>query len=293
MSRIFRGILIGGAVFFGLFILSLIVALVNSPLLGRAKIAVVEINGVITDSKEINKQIISMGDRDDVKAIVLRIDSPGGGVAASQEVYEEIKKVAKKKKVVASLGSAAASCGYYIPVATDKIVANPGTITGSIGVIMEFTDLHQILDKIGVKGYVVKSGRFKDIGSPFRSMEKDEKRLLTALVKDVYGQFVDVVSENRGIERDKVKKIADGRIFTGRSALKMGYVDKLGNFQDAVALAASMTNIKGKPLLIYPEKKKGIIDIFLGANVKGMIENLSDILSIFSSAFYHAPAYIY
>ncbi len=291
MSRVFKGILVAGAVFFGLFVLSLIIALSNSPLIGGDKIAIVEIKGVITDPKEINDRLISMGERKDVKAIVLRIDSPGGGVAASQEVYEEIKKITKKKKVVASMGSVAASGGYYIAVATDKIVANPGTITGSIGVLMEFADLHEILEKIGIKGYVIKSGRFKDTGSPFRSMEKDEKKLLMALVKDVYDQFVQVVAENRGIDRKKVERIADGRIFTGRSALKMGYVDKLGNFQDAVSLAASMTNIKGKPTLVYPEKK-GIIDIFLGANIKGLIESLSGIISVFSGAIYHAPAYI-
>lgn len=219
------------------------------------KIAVVEITGIITDSKAVNKEIIEYGERDDIKAVILRIDSPGGGVGPSQEIYNEIKKLKNKKKVVASMGSVAASGGYYIAVASDKIFANPGTLTGSIGVIMEFANAEELLSKIGVKGYVVKSGEYKDIGSPIRKMKDNEKKLLQSVIDNVHEQFVQVVSENRGIKIDHAKAIADGRIFTGEQAKKLNLVDELGNLQDTIDAAAKIVGIKGKPVVIYPRKK--------------------------------------
>lgn len=219
------------------------------------KIAVIEITGIITDSKAINKEIIEYGERDDIKAIILRIDSPGGGVGPSQEIYNEIKKLKNKKKVVASMGSVAASGGYYIAAASDKIFANPGTLTGSIGVIMEFANAEELLAKIGVKGYVVKSGEYKDIGSPIRKMKDDEKKLLQSVIDNVHEQFVQVVSENRGIKIDDANGIADGRIFTGEQAKKLNLVDELGNLQDTIDAAAKIVGIKGKPVVIYPRKK--------------------------------------
>ncbi|MBI3399291.1 MAG: signal peptide peptidase SppA [Deltaproteobacteria bacterium] len=219
------------------------------------KVAVVEIEGIITESNSINKQIKQYGERDDIKAIVVRIDSPGGGVGPSQEVYRELKKISAKKKVVASMGSVAASGGYYIAAAANKIVANPGTITGSIGVIMEFANAEELLQKIGFKGYVIKSGKYKDIGSPLRGMKEDEKRLIHGVIDDVHKQFVSIVAENRKLKIDVVKKFADGRIFSGAQAKNIGLVDELGNFQDAIDTAASMAKIKGKPVVIYPEKK--------------------------------------
>ncbi|MBI5892706.1 MAG: signal peptide peptidase SppA [Deltaproteobacteria bacterium] len=219
------------------------------------KIAVIEITGVITDSKAINKEIIEYGERDDIKAVILRIDSPGGGVGPSQEIYREVKKLKNKKKVIASMGSVAASGGYYIAAASDKIFANPGTLTGSIGVIMEFANAEELLSKIGVKGYVVKSGEYKDIGSPIRKMKDNEKKLLQSVIDNVHEQFVQVVSENRGIKVDDAKGIADGRIFTGAQAKKLNLVDELGNLQDTIDAAAKIVGIKGKPVVIYPRKK--------------------------------------
>lgn len=219
------------------------------------KIAVIEITGIITDSKAVNKEIIEYGERDDIKAVILRIDSPGGGVGPSQEIYNEIKKLKNKKKVVASMGSVAASGGYYIAAASDKIFANPGTLTGSIGVIMEFANAEELLAKIGVKGYVVKSGEYKDIGSPIRKMKDDEKKLLQSVIDNVHEQFVQVVSENRGIKIDDAKAIADGRIFTGEQAKELNLVDELGNLQDTIDAAAKIVGIKGKPVVIYPRKK--------------------------------------
>lgn len=219
------------------------------------KIAVIEITGVITDSKAINKEIIEYGERDDIKAVILRIDSPGGGVGPSQEIYREVKKLKNKKKVIASMGSVAASGGYYIAAASDKIFANPGTLTGSIGVIMEFANAEELLSKIGVKGYVVKSGEYKDIGSPIRKMKDNEKKLLQSVIDNVHEQFVQVVSENRGIKIDDAKGIADGRIFTGEQAKKLNLVDELGNLQDTIDATAKIVGIKGKPVVIYPRKK--------------------------------------
>lgn len=264
LSRVLRASIIVALIFLVIFIFSFIVALFDSSLLPIGdKIGVVEINGVITDAKRINEELARMRERGDIKAIILRIDSPGGGVAPSQEIYEEVKKTRKKKRIVASLGSVAASGGYYIAVGADKIVANPGSITGSIGVVVEFANIKELLDKIGVKGYVIKSGEFKDIGSPFRDMTGKERTFLQGLVRTLHEQFVDVVAENRGIEREKVKKIADGRIFTGTQALKLGLVDKLGNFYDAVDLASRLAGIRGKPILVYPERR-GIWSFLFG-----------------------------
>jgi protease-4 len=243
---------------FGLFITSflfLAVILGGNGLPFGDKVAVIEVDGIITEPDSINQQIKEYGERDDVKTIVIRINSPGGGVGPSQEVYREIKKVSAKKKVVASMGAVAASGGYYIAAAADKIIANPGTITGSIGVIMEFANAEELFAKIGLKGYVVKSGEYKDIGSPFRGMKDNEKKLLQDVIDDVHKQFIDVVAENRKLKVDVVRKFADGRIFSGAQAKNIGLVDDIGNFQDAIDMAASMANIKGKPVVLYPEKK--------------------------------------
>ena len=240
--------------FFGL--LLLFTALIGGDGLSFGdKVAVVEIEGVITESNSINKQIKEYGERKDVKAVVVRIDSPGGGVGPSQEIYRELKKISVEKRVVASMGSVAASGGYYVAAAADKIIANPGTITGSIGVIMEFANVEDLLKKIGLKGYVIKSGEYKDIGSPLRKMKEDEKRLIQGVIDDVHEQFINIVAENRKLDIGTVKKLADGRIFSGSQARDMKLVDELGNFQEAIDAAASLANIKGKPFVIYPEKR--------------------------------------
>jgi len=220
------------------------------------KIGVIPIHGVIRNSDTIIEQLINFRNDKKIKAIILRINSPGGGVAPSQEIYCETRRTTQKKKVIASLGSLAASGGYYIASAADKIIANPGTLTGSIGVLMEFVRIEELLNKIGIEMQVIKSGEFKDIGSPNRKMTDRERELLESLSKDIRDQFVTAVSIGRNMPREKVLEIADARIFSGRQAKMLGLVDGLGNFRDAVNLAKRMANIKGEVKLVYPEEKR-------------------------------------
>jgi len=220
------------------------------------KIGVIPIDGLIKDADAITEQLISFRDDKKIKAIILRINSPGGGVGPSQEIYIEIRRTTQTKKVIASLGSLAASGGYYVASAADKIIANPGTLTGSIGVLMEFIRVEELFKKIGIEMRVIKSGEFKDIGSPNRKMTDREKELLMNLLEDIRNQFVTAVSEGRNMPREKVLEIADGRIFSGREAKELGLVDSLGNFHDAVNLAKRMAHIKGDVKLIYVEKKR-------------------------------------
>ncbi len=222
---------------------------------GEDRIGVVNIKGVITDSKTAVDQISKYSDDPGIKSIIVRIDSPGGGVAASQEIYQSILTAKTKKKIVASLGSVAASGGYYIACASDRIVSNPGTVTGSIGAIMHFTNVEETMKKIGLRASAVKSGRYKDIGSPLRDMTPDERALMQGVIDDIYDQFIDAVSANRKIQKEKLKEYADGRIFTGRQALQLGLVDVLGDMDSAVKTAARLAGIKGKPEVVYPKEK--------------------------------------
>ncbi|MEK6656015.1 MAG: signal peptide peptidase SppA [Nitrospirota bacterium] len=231
--------------------------------IGGEKIAIINIKGVIVDSKSTVREIRKYADNPSVKAVIVRIDSPGGGVVASQEIYEELKwlKEKKQKKVVASMGTVAASGGYYVACASDWIVANPGTLTGSIGVIMEFANLEGLFKKIGVEGVVIKSGKHKDIGSPFRSITKDEKELLQAIIDDVYAQFISAVADGRKMKPEAVKELADGRIFTGRQAKELKLVDELGTMQDAINITARLAGIKGEPGIIEKRMDFSILDL--------------------------------
>jgi protease-4 len=222
----------------------------------RDKIGVVPIKGVLNTSKEIVAQLDKYAEDDDIKAVVLRVDSPGGAVVPAQEIYDKINKIKEKKKVVTSMGSVAASGGYYIACASDKIVANPGTITGSIGVIIQFPQVKELLKKIGLKSTVIKSGKYKDVGSPSREISQDEMKLLQGLVDDIYNQFVEAVSSSRKIPKKKVEEIADGRIITGRQALELGLVDYLGTMEYSIDLAARLSGIEGKPQVVYPKEKR-------------------------------------
>lgn len=219
------------------------------------KVGVVKVEGFIGDAHDVVEQLNQFAKDDNVKAIILRIDSPGGGVAPSQEIHSAIVDVKKNKKVVASMGAIAASGGYMIACAADKIVANPGTVTGSISAIMHFANAEELLKKVGLKSSVVKSGKFKDIGSPVREMTSEEKELLQELVDDIYDQFLDMVAQSRNIPKKNLENIADGRVFTGRQAFKLGLVDYLGDMGYAVTLAGEMSGIKGKPEVLYPKKK--------------------------------------
>lgn len=219
------------------------------------KVGVVKVEGFIGDTRDVVEQLSQFGKDDAIKAVVLRIDSPGGGVASSQEIYAAVAELKKKKKVIASMGSLAASGGYMVACATDKIVANPGTITGSISAVMHFANAQELLKKVGLKASVVKSGKFKDIGSPVREMTPEERALIQELVDDIYDQFLDMVARDRNIAKENLRKIADGRVFTGRQAQKLGLVDDLGDMGYAVTLAAEMSGITGKPEVVYAKKK--------------------------------------
>jgi protease-4 len=223
------------------------------------KVGVVSVNGIIHDSMEIMEQLEDFGRDDSIVAVVLRIDSPGGGVAASQEIYDAVLELKKKKKVVVSMGSVAASGGLLIACGADKIVANAGTITGSISAIMQFANIEELLKKIGLKSSVVKSGKYKDIGSPLRDMTPEERKIIQDLIDDIYNQFVDVIVRDRNIARKQVVAIADGRVFTGRQAKKYGLVDYIGDMGAAAKIACQLAGRDGKYDLVYPRKKHGSI----------------------------------
>lgn len=230
----------------------------------RDKIGIVTVEGVIADSREITEQLDEFGEDNSIAAVVLRVDSPGGGVAASQEIYDAIIELKKKKKVVASMGSVAASGGLLVACAADKIVANPGTITGSISAIMHFANVEELLKKVGVKSSVIKSGEYKDIGSPLREMTPEEKVIVQDLVDDIYNQFVEVIVRDRKMPPEKVKEIADGRVFSGRKAKELGLVDFLGDMSSAVKLAGKLAGKEGKFDLVYPDKKRlSILDLMV------------------------------
>ncbi len=270
MKNIAKNILAAaGAFFILILIISFIAALSTkeTPIFGD-KVAVINVEGLIMDSADINAQIKGYAERDDVKVVVVRINSPGGGVGASQEIYRELKKLREKKKVVVSMGGVAASGGYYIAAAADSIVANPGTITGSIGVIIEFLNFEELFKKLGLKGYVIKSGKYKDVGSPLREMKGEETELVQAVIDDVHRQFVEAIAEGRKMDVVKVEKYADGRILSGAQAKALGFVDVLGNMTDAIEHGAKLAGIKGKPHVIYPPKKGFFESVFEDSSAK-------------------------
>jgi protease-4 len=240
------------------------------------KIAIVEIKGIIAQSSGIIEEIHQYQEDEGVKAIILRIDSPGGGVAPSQEIHREVLKAKSKKKIVTSMGSVAASGGYYIACASDLIVANPGTITGSIGVLMEFTNIEELFKKIGVKGVVLKSGEHKDIGSPLREMTPEEKKIIQNVIDNVHQQFIQAVAVGRKMDQAKVTQIADGRILTGEQAKQFGLVDQIGNLEDAIDLVAKMLKIEGKPNILYPKKKLSLWELLIKETASLIIETLNE-----------------
>jgi len=232
--------------------------------LGRKRVALVEVRGAVLDPDPVVAQLRKYARDRSVAAIVLRIESPGGSVAAAQEIHRAVLQARDAgKRVVASMGNLAASGGYYIAVAADTIVANPGTITGSIGVIAKFPNVEELLDKLGLKVEVVKSGRYKDIGSPLRRMKEEERRLLREVLEDAYEQFLEAVAIGRGLPDGRIRPYADGRIFTGRQALSLGFVDVLGGYQDAIDLAGRMAGIGPSPPTVGG-RRRGLIERLLG-----------------------------
>jgi len=222
------------------------------------RVGVIEVEGVIQDSRETLRQIKMMAEDERVKAVLLRVNSPGGGVAPSQEIYQALNELRTKhdKPVVVSMSTMAASGGYYISCAADSVLALPGTLTGSIGVILEFPDLQEVFRKVGIGMKTVKSGPHKDIGSPFRDMTESDRELLQSMVDDVYGQFVEVVVESRGLSEDSVRAIADGRVFSGRQALEAGLVDKMGSYHDALGVAGRMCELGDEPETTRAKKSR-------------------------------------
>jgi protease-4 len=265
-----RPLLIAMALLCGIFAFFLVLILTVSRILDRPtrfvmhnQVGVIEVAGVIVDSKKVIEQLDDFHENGSVKAIVLRVDSPGGGVGPSQEIHDAVKRIDTDKPVVVSMGSVAASGGYYIAAPARVIFANPGTLTGSIGVIMEFTNFQELLEKIGLHSQVVKSGKHKDIGSPVRPMTEEDRALLQALIDDVHSQFVDSVAAGRKLDTQKVRTLADGRIFTGRQAKELGLVDELGGLDAAVRRAGELAGIDGKPDVIYPPSDKPKLIDFL------------------------------
>ncbi|MDE0482473.1 MAG: signal peptide peptidase SppA [Candidatus Poribacteria bacterium] len=248
-----------------LFFLSVIVRImmVGTSSIGQ-KVAVLDITGIISKSDAPIKLIHAYRDDPSVKAIVLRINTPGGSVAPVQEIHRELTKL--DKPIVASMGGTAASGGYYIACAADTIVANPGTLTGSIGVIMQFTKMKGLYEKIGLEQQVIKSGQFKDAGSIFRDLTEEEKDVLQGTVDDVYNQFVDAIVKSREehLNRDEIVKLADGRIFSGKQAQTHKLIDKLGNLQDAIKIAGALGNIEGTPKIVRKQRKSSLLEQLLG-----------------------------
>ncbi|MDE0634588.1 MAG: signal peptide peptidase SppA [Candidatus Poribacteria bacterium] len=270
-----RRVLIIISVIVILFLLSVIVRImmVGTSPIGH-KVAVLDITGIISKSDAPIKLIHTYRDDASVKALVLRINTPGGSVAPVQEIHRELTKL--KKPIVASMGGTAASGGYYIACAADTIVANPGTLTGSIGVIMQFTKMKGLYEKIGLEQQIIKSGQFKDAGSIFRDLTEEEKNVLQGTVDDVYNQFVDAIIESREkhLTRDEIVKLADGRIFSGKQAQTHKLVDKLGNLQDAIKIAGELGNIEGTPKIVRKQRKSSLLEQLLGIKHNSQFDDI-------------------
>jgi len=255
LAIIFGGLFL--CVFGFLFLLSTLVRTDGrATLIAGDVVGVVEVTGPITDAKRVLKELDDFREQDNVKSVVVRIDSPGGSVGASQEIYDAIKRTRKTKKVVASMGSIAASGGFYIACAAEKVFANPGTLTGSIGVIFEIPNVQGVLKWAGIQMQTLTAGKMKDAGSPFRELTADERAYFQEVLSDVHKQFIEAVAEGRGLSADEVKPHADGRVFTGRQAKEWKLVDSLGGFDEAVREAAQMAGIRGKPKLEYPRQER-------------------------------------
>ena len=247
----------------------------DTSLVDKPGIGLVEVKGMIVDSRETIRQLRYFLKKDTIKAVVLRVDSPGGVVAPSQEISEEVKKFAAKKRIIVSMGSLAASGGYYISAPATLIYANPGTITASIGVILKLSNIEALMDKIGIKSYTLKTGKFKDSGSPLRKFSEEDRAMLQAVIDNTHEQFVNAVASGRKLPVEEVRKIADGRILSGEQAKALKLVDRLGTLQDAIEEAGKQAGIKGEPEVIQaPRRKLNYWDIL----VDGMEEKFNGTL---------------
>jgi protease-4 len=278
------GLVIAFFVIFGFLTLTVFSLIFSEPddetvSTGGEKVALVELNEPIISSEAIVRQFKKYRENRSVKAIVFRVESPGGGVAASQEMYEEVKKTRDSgKPVVVSMGAVAASGGYYVSLGATRIVANPGTLTGSIGVIFQFLHVNELMKKLGIDESTFKSGRLKDSGSPFRKVNPEDEKYFQGLIADVYDQFVNVVATERKLDIRYVKKFADGRVFTGRQAKEYGFIDTLGTLENAVSIAAKLGGIEGKPRIIREYRRKAFLERVFGEAVTDMTQLKDDLL---------------
>lgn len=264
-------IAISVVVVFGIFVLGFIGSMTAGEDIGvsgfsSGNVGVLEVEGIIDDgmARRVIKQLDRWSETGSIKAIVLQVNTPGGGVAASQEIYDAILRAKEEKPVVAAMASVAASGGLYIACAADRIVANPGTLTGSIGVIFQFHTFKGLMDKVGIGTETIKAGEMKDVGNMARPMTEQERGMFQSVVNDTYEQFVGVVAEGRDLDMAEVKKFADGSVFTGRQALELGLVDSLGGLHEAVDIAAELGNVKGDINIIRPYRRESvsIFDLF-------------------------------
>jgi protease-4 len=262
--------------FLGLSGIVLVVLGKGTLFIPQARVGVVEIKGLLTDSRTAIKQLERYRDDDSIKAIVLRINSPGGAVGPAQEILREVEKIRTKKKIVASLGTVAASGGYYIASGANLIMANRGTTTGSIGVIMQFTNVEGLSKKLGLDFFNLKAGRYKDVGSPFRPMTPEDKAYLQGLLDNIYQQFLNDVAHNRKIPLAKLKTLTEGRVYTGEEARQLGLVDEFGNLPDAIERAGRLGGIKGKVKAVYAQKEGlSMLRLLLGQEAEESLTNLS------------------
>jgi protease-4 len=244
----------------------------------RGNIAVVDIKGVIVSAEKIAGQLTKYRQRSNIKGMIIRIDSPGGGSAAFQEIYREIRRVRESGiPVVASIASVGASGGYYAALGATKIMANPGSIVGSIGVIVDFPVAVELLNKIGIDVQTVKSGQYKDTGSPYREFTLEDEKRLDFVVQDIFDQFVTTIADERGILKKELLKISDGRIFTGSQAKELSLIDTLGTFEDAVLMIAEMAGIQGRPKLVFSQKQKKTLFDILFSDIEEVISLITPI----------------
>ncbi len=246
------------------------------------RIGVVVVKGIIgaptggTEAEPVMKLVRRLAADDDIKAVVVRIDSPGGAVAPSQEIYDELRRLSAKKPTVCSMGNLAASGGFYVAMGCSKIVAEPGTLTGSIGVISQFVNVRGLVERLDLRFETIKSGKLKDLGSPFRDMTADDRAYWQAVTDRIFEQFLGAVVAARHLPEAKVRAVADGRVLTGEDAQRLGLVDQLGNFYVAVDLAARAAGIKGEPALIYPPEDGGrLLQRLLGGSASAVVRALS------------------
>jgi protease-4 len=246
-------------------------------------VGIVELKGLIVSSEQTLKHLTEFRHDPNVKSVVLRIDSPGGSVGASQEIYKEVMRTNEVKPVIASMGSMGASGGYYAALGAENIIANPGTMTGSIGVIVKFPNLEGLFEKIGYRSEVIKSGPLKDVGASNRPMSEEERKLMQDLIDNVYGQFVRDIAAARDMEEDIIRELADGRVYTGEQALEVGLIDSLGNFTDAIIIAADMGGLDVEnPRLIYPKVDRKFSLFNLLTNAESLIDNFVPLYPILS-----------